>query len=226
LGGASGTPNSASSIINSLNLVYSYFPVRFVHQKVAIVMEQAEIYEMLYLGMCDTRSLKPGDIFVETGPTLADTPDGRVFALADVQPLLPAVFARVEDYCALTRPDSESGASDPIQGQAPYQGETKFTEAICSLVEGSYQIPGTTTPTVIPMGVQPHRRMGSSQEFKYPTATHRGLYFGYAPLLPGIQIEPGDVVSDQNGNRYVIHVPSTFTTGIKGWLLQMESLFT
>jgi len=226
LGGISGTPNAAPSLIDDLNKVLSSFPVRFVHEEPKVVMEQAQIYDMLYLGMCDTRQLKVGDVFVEIGPTLTDTPDGRMFVLTDVQPLLPAVFARVEVAGSLTRPNGENTSADPILGVDAYQGEEKFTEAIVVLNDGMYEVALTGTPATIPVGIQPHKRFGSSQEFNYPTATHRGMYFGFCPLLPGIQIQPGDVLSASNGDRYVIHVPSVFTTGIQGYTLQMESLFT
>lgn len=228
IGGKTGLPNAATSIIATENQIFHSFSVREVHDVPKVVEENTPLYDMLYIGMCDSRQLKTGDIFVEIGPKLADTPDGRVFALLDVQPLLPCVFARVEIMGGLSRPNGEGDAVEPILGLDDYQGETKFTEMTCSLNQGLYEIPGDPNigPAVIPMGIQPNKRLGSDQEFKYPTATKRGLYFGYCPLLPGVQIQPGDVISDHNGNRYVVHIPTSFQTGLKGWFLQMTSLFT
>jgi hypothetical protein len=226
LGGTSGTPNGAANIIDPLNLINDNYFARIVHQKPPVVIETEEVYRLYYIGLCDTRQLKVGDVFVETGPELADTPDGRVYFLNDVQPFLPPVFTRVEIFGTITRPHGDGASEQPIQGYDGYQGESKFTEEIITLGDSLYSFATSGTPTVIPMGIQPAKRMGSQQDIKFPTATHRGLYMASCPLLPGVQIQPGDYLSDQNGSRYVIHVPHAQTVGNQGIQMLVESVFT
>jgi hypothetical protein len=225
LGGLSGTANAATSIIDPLNLVNESFPARITLGLPKSTLENEPIYKMLYGGICDVRSLKIGDVLVETGPTLAGSPDGRAYVLSDVQPLMPAVFARTEIMGSLTRPNGPSQTDDPVLGLGVYQGQSKKDEWLYVLDNGMYDVAGTGTAAVIPMGLQPYSRLGPAQELKFPTATHRSTHFAYIPLLPGVQIMPGDMVSDQNGNRFKIETVSAFTSGLQGYQAICESVF-
>jgi hypothetical protein len=217
--------SAATSIIDSRNLVLENYPARIVLAAPKIVKEQTEIYNMVYIGLCDTRPLQPGDVCVEVAPTLTDTPDGRVFVFADVQPLLGPVFIRTEVYAGLSRPNGPDRTADPIQGLTQYQGTSKFDESIYTLANGLYSVKYSGTPAVIPMGLQPKNRIGPPQEMKFPTATVRGSYVGYIPLLPGLQVHPGDFMTDQNGNRYRFEVVTAYTVGIQGYQLLVETVF-
>lgn len=225
LGGASGIPNAAASIIDPLNLVYSAFPIRMTLGIPKCMQEQELLYKQYYSGtLCDASYLKPGDILVETGPQLIDTPDGRVFIFIDVQPLLPAVFARAEVYSQITRTHDSSATDQPLQGGLAIQGETKFTEWLLTLNDGMYDMVSSGVSAVIPIGLQPRQRPGSALDFKNPTATHRGAYVGYAPLLPGFKIEAGDYFTDANGGRYRAEIVNIFETGLQGYQMILESV--
>jgi hypothetical protein len=215
--------NNSASLISAQNLVISNFPARIVPGLPKALLEIEPIYKLVYNCICDTRSLKIGDCLVEVGPVTTDSPDGRTFILADVQPLLPAQAPRTEIMGTISRP--ASGATDPIQGRGAYQGTTKYNELIVVLDNGLYDITNAGTAAVIPMGIQPYTRMGPAQDFKFPTATHRSIHFIYIPLLPGFQVQPGDITSDQNGNRFRIQNVSSFTTGLQGTIAIAETLF-
>jgi len=216
---------STGSIIQTSNKVISSFNARFSFMPPKTLLEQTELYNQWYTAMVDTRQLKMGDMLVEVGPSLTDTPDGRIFCLVDVTSMRAPIFARCEVLGALTRPNDDSIVDQPLQGEVDYQGQTKFTEWISVLTNGFYDMQGTGSPAVIPMGLQPHIRMGPGQEIKYPTSTPRGVYYGWCPLLPGLQIQPGDMVADAVGNRYQIQIAHVFTTGLQGWQLTMHSVF-
>lgn len=225
LGGASGTPNGASSIINSANLVTDNFNARIVRETSRKLLEQEEIYKQFYIGECDVRSLKIGDCLVETAPILTDAPDGRAFTLVDVQPMMPAIFARTEIMGSISRFNSADKTDEPILGVDTYQGTTKLNEWVLVLTNGSYDFVSSGIAAVVPFGIQPSIRIGTAQEFKYPTATKRSLHYAYIPLLPGAMLQPGDVLMAQNGDRFRIENLSVFTVGIQGYLATCESLF-
>lgn len=229
IGGASGVPNDASSIINEQNLVTAYFPGRFNRITNKSVLEQEDIYKMCYIGEADIRSLKIGDILIETAPHTTDAPDGRAFAFVDCQPLMPAVFARTEIMGSVSRPNSDE-AEEPMLGTVPYQGTTKGSEEYLVLgatpeTWGYYSFESTGIMATIPFGLQPYSRLGTAQEYHYPTATKRGIHYAYLPLLPGVLLQPGDVLNAQNGDRFRIENLSVFTTGTQGYLAICESLF-
>ena len=225
LGGTSGVPNVAASLIDPLNLVATNFSARIVPGLAKPLIEIEPVYKLIYNIICDARTLRIGDCLVEVGPQLMDAPDGRMFILADVQPLLPAQGPRTEILGTLSRPSSDGG-NDPIQGRGSYQGMTKFTEKIAVLSYGLYDMALVGTASAIPMGIQPYTRIGGLQEFKFPSGTHRATHFIYIPPLPGLLIQPGDVVSDQNGNRFFLQNVSTFSTGLKGTVCIADSNFT
>ena len=227
LGGLGGqnTPNEAASVIDPLNLIYPNYQARIAAPNTPRnLLEVEPIYKMIYLGFCDTRPLQIGDILVENGPNTTDSPDGRIFTLADVQPMLPPQFPRVEILANLTRPSASS--DDVTLGKGVYQGISKLDSQICVLASGMYSFATAGISSTIPIGLQPYTRMGPSQESKYPSATRRTQYFIYCPLLPGVEILTGDEFTDQNGNRYIVESISTLTTGLQGTLAIAISLFT
>lgn len=226
IGGVSGLPNAATSVIHPLNLVNPAFPARFTMGLPKSIIEQEEVYKMTYSGICDVRSLKIGDVLVETGPPLTDTPDGRAFILADVQPLLPAVFARTEVMGSITRPNAATQANEPLLGMGAYQGQSKFDEWVFTLQNGLYKVQASGVVATIPMGLQPSIRLGAAQEFKFPTSTKRGLHYGYIAALFGEALQPGDMVSDQNGNRFKVETVNYFSSGFQGYQFICQSVFT
>jgi hypothetical protein len=222
LGGTSGTPNAATNIIDPLNLVNSGFTGKFTMGLPKAVIEQEEIYKMLYNGICDTRALKMGDVLLETGPTLTGSPDGRMYALADVQPLMPGVFARCDFLATISRPSGHTTTAEPTLGLGVYQGQSKGDEWQLALNTGVYTFQGGVTASQIPCGMQPYTRLGGPQEFKAPEATRRSTHFAYFPLLPGDRVQAGDVINAPNGDSYQIQNISEFTVGLRGHLALCE----
>jgi len=225
IGGLSGNANAAKSVIDPLNLVLSNFQMRAIHETPKSVLENEPLYRMLYTGQGDVRHLKVNDILVETGPGLTDTPDGRIFVFVGVTPLLPAVFARVEVLSQISRTYDESGTEAPLLGYMSPQGGSKFYEWTLQLNEGLYDLAPTGVSASIPMGIQPRTKPGAVQEYKYPTATHRGAYVVYCPLLPGFQLQPGDYFTGATGDRFRVQSLSMFTTGLQGYQIFAESVF-
>lgn len=224
LGGASGEPNFAASLIDPLNLVFPAYPARITRGLPKILIEVEELYKMIYIGFLDTRPLKIGDCLVENGPPTTDSPDGRMYLLADVQPMLPPQFPRVEIQGNLARPSTTT--PDLMQGAGAYSGGSKFTSQICVLNNGMYSFSESGIAATIPMGLQPYARRGPGQDKKFPMATHRTQHYIYIPLLPGVEVLPGDEITDNNGNRYVVDNLSSFTVGLQGTLAIADSLFT
>lgn len=226
LKGLSGTPNAATSIVDPLNKVLTNFPIRMVKNAMQQLVEQEPIYKLVYQGMCDTRQLKIGDVFIEVGPIMTDVPDGRMFYLADVQPILPAMFVRAEISGSASRPHDASQTDEPLLGRGrAAQAVSKGQEWLYILDNSLYDVQAVGTPATIPMGIQPYNRVGPAQEMKFPTGTRRGVHYLYLPLLPGLQIEPGDYVLDDNRNHYRIQTVQAFTTGLQGYQLIAETTF-
>lgn len=194
--------------------------------------------KMTYTGMIDTRQLQVNDVLVETGPDLVDLPDGRSYIFADVRPLQGPVLIRCDFLGGLSRPNSASTVSEPILGDGGYQGTSKFNEWPYQLVAGSFYvasgpitvdgITSTGQPCGIPMGMQPHIRVGPrppiTDEY-FPTTTPRAVFFTYVPTLPGVPIQPGDMIMNSIGDRYQIENVSYFDTAIQGYQLIVYSVF-
>ena len=77
----------------------------------------------------------------------------------------------------------------------------------------------------MPLGLQPHTRLGSPQEAKFPPAPRRAMIYSYAPLLPGVELLPGDYFTGINGERVTIENVQAFTSGLQGELIISESVF-
>ena len=127
--------NSASTgqLISPNNKVISNYPARIIKNVPKALMEQRALYPMLYAGFCNTNLLRMNDILVQTGPPLTDTPDGRIFVLCSVQPLMAPVFARTEVLGALSQPHSISQLSEPLLGDGGVASTTKNTEWLVTL---------------------------------------------------------------------------------------------
>lgn len=211
--------NSASTgqLISPNNKVISNYPARIIKNVPKALMEQRALYPMLYAGFCNTNLLRMNDILVQTGPPLTDTPDGRIFVLCSVQPLMAPVFARTEVLGALSQPHSISQLSEPLLGDGGVASTTKNTEWLVTLSGGLFSATPTGPAATIPMGLQLRERGGGPQEVKYPSAAARGEYDFYFPSMPGYEVRPNDVISDALGNRYRVVVPQYYATGLQGW---------
>ena len=222
--GTDGRIPSQGSVLNTSNRVYTGLAIRMMRSNAAIAAENTNIYDMIFAGMCDASVLKVGDVVTRTQDYRNDR---EMFTVADLRPLSYNVFVRTEVEGSISRPWGV-GDSEKLLGFVEYQGAGKYTERPYVLQSGYYYIaePGKpVSPAVIPLGIQPYKRLGAKPEIRQPTTTHRTEMFCYAPLIPGMFIEAGDILSDQNGNRYMIHNVSLFTVGLQGYQLIAESLF-
>jgi hypothetical protein len=222
--GLDGREPTQGSMLNEPNKILCSFPIRMVKTNAAIAIEQTNIYDMIYTGMCDATDLKVGDVAVRVG---RHRKTNEMFTLAQLRPLSYNTFIRTEVEGNISRPWGK-GDSEQLLGLVDYQGAGKTTERPYILNDGYYYIGtpnGFLSPAVIPLGLQPYKRLGPSPKIQQPTTTHRVEMFSYVPLLPGLYIEPGDTISDQNGNRYMIQTISTYSVGLQGYMLIAESLF-
>lgn len=220
------TGSSTGQVVSSANKVISNFKARIVHSVPKALMENTEAYEMFYSGMCNPKRLRIGDVLVRTGPQLIDN-DPRCFTLACVQPMFAPVFARTEIAGAITRMNSKSTSSEPLLGDGGYVGTSKEQEWVMALNSGifSFEPPSGAVSATIPFGVQQHPRPGDKQAITIPTGTPRGRYFVYLPALNGEYLQPGDIVSDAVGNRYILEVITLYDVGIKGYQCIAQSVF-
>lgn len=215
-------PYTNGSIISQMALVIRNYQARMIRTNSAVAIEQTDIYDMMFAMLSDATCLKIGDVLVRTGKFRND---GEIFTVAQLRPMSYNMVIRTEIEGSIARSYGE-GDSEQLLGYVKYQGAGKTYEKNYTLKKGWYYISEPTDiPAMIPFGIQPYKRLGPMPEIKQPTTTHRTEMFAYVPLLPGLLIEPGDVLADQNGNRYWINTVSVFTTGIQGYQLIAESLF-
>lgn len=222
--------SSSGQVIKTANKVISQMQARITFNVPKPLVDSVPLDMLMYSGMLDTRRLQIGDVLVHTGPNLPNNVDGpRVFTLVDVRPLMAPLFMRTEIMGYMSRPHGPEIGDEPLLGDGGDVTTNKFQEAVYTLNDGLYSVsnePGTI-PAVIPLGFHQHRRVGEKQEEAkhMPTATPRATYYAYIPPLPGVQVQPGDVVADNIGNRFRILNVHTFTTGLQGTQCIMESLF-
>ena len=218
-------PLSTGQWIDPSNLVLSGYQARIVYKPPAVLQEQVLLYKMVYSGMCDPRALQIGDVLVQTGPILTDTPDGRIFIFADVQPLMAPVFFRTEIPGTITRPHGPLTTSEPLLGDGGEARTTKHTEWVVTLNQGLFDLTSAGPACTIPMGMALRERGGGKQEIKYPTAAPRGEVDIFIPYLPGMQIEPNDMASDSHGNRFSVMIVVLYDVGLKGYMCRCETVF-
>lgn len=210
---------STGAIVAAKNLVVANFPVKISRNTEHIGDESPKLYELVYQGLCDVGKLQIGDILVEIG----FRNDRGMFVLAQERPLKPYMFVRVEINGAVTRQSAIS--AEPVLGVGPYQSTTKAYESVATLSNGRYAYVQGGTPAQIPIGIQVDRRMGQfPRGFKLPTVNKLEEVSAYVPLLPGLQIQPTDMLADANGNRYLIHAVQVYTSGLQGYLCKCQKL--
>jgi hypothetical protein len=220
---------STGQVISDPNKVITRLQARLCFNTPKPLIESEPLDNLLYSGMLDTSKLQIGDVLLHTGPGgIPNNLDGRAFTLVDVRPLMAPLFVRTEIMSYISRPHEAAIGDEPLLGDGGHVEATKFTEAVLMLTDGLYSFsnaPGT--PAVIPLGFHQHRRTGSNQEeAKYlPTATPRAVYYAYLPPLPGVHLNPGDIIADSTGNRFRLTTVHTWTTGLQGSMGIMESLF-
>lgn len=214
---------SSGSILAPANKVISNLKFRMVLDTNGWTIEQSRIYDMIYAGLGNANKLQIGDVLVETDG------DGEMFTLAQTRPLSAKVFARTEQACTLTRPAGKQvggNTSPPAQGRVGMMALGKQTEWLLALNAGFYDFAPTGTPATVPCGIQPYKRLGGLQSFKdAPSMTHRNEVFIYCPILPGVEIQPGDMFSAANGERYRVQTMMPFTEAMQGYLIIGESTF-
>jgi len=218
-------PLSTGQWIDPSNRVIQGFNARIVYNPPTTLKEQVLLYKMAYSGMCDTRALQIGDVLVQTGPTLTGIPDGRIFILADVQPLMAPLFFRTEIPGSITRPHSPLTVSEPLLGDGGEARTTKQTEWLVTLSQGLFDVTADGPACSIPMGIALRERGGGKQEIKYPTAAPRGELDIFVPELPGLQLQVNDMVSDSHGNRFRVTVVALYDVGVRGYQLRAETVF-
>lgn len=215
----------ATTLMDPANKVLSGFSARVVKNTTQALIEQEPIYKMDYVAECDSRPLRIGDLLVETGPVLTDTPDGRMYVFADEQPLLPTICVRVDGFGEVHAPhDASLTVEQPELGRGTaVQAESIAHEQVVTLANGSYSL-GAAGAAKIPMGIQPYNRFGQNVDFKTATATRRATYYAFVPLLPGVTIVPGWFLVGADGQRYRIQSASGFSTGLQGYQLICETV--
>ncbi len=219
---------STGQVIQDSNLVKSGKFARIMFATPKTMIDSVPLDMLMYSGFCDTRDLVIGDVLVWNGPTNIDNnADGRIYTLTDVRPLVAPLFVRTEIISYISRPHPILQGHEPLLGDGGYIGTNKFQEAICSLTDGLYSFSNESNvvAAAIPIGLHQHRRVGDRQHLKYPTATPRATYYGFIPLLAGVSIQPGDIISDATGGRFEIMNTATFETGLQGTEVICESLF-
>jgi hypothetical protein len=216
---------STGQWISPANLVMSGYQARIVYKPPVVLQEQILLYKMFYSGMCDPRSLQIGDVLVQTGPPLTDTPDGRIFIFADVQPLMAPTFFRCEIPGSITRPHGPLTTPEPLLGDGGEARTTKQTEWLVTLSQGLFDVTADGPACTIPMGIALRERGGGKQEIKYPTAGPRGELDIFVPDLPGLQLQVNDMVSDSHGNRFRLTVIALYDVGLKGYQCRAETVF-
>lgn len=210
---------SSGAIVSPGNLVVGNFPVKMTRNTQSLAFEQAKIYELVYVGLCDVGKLHLGDVLVEKG----FRSDRGMFVLAQERPLKPYMFVRVEINGAVTRQSAIS--AEPRLGLGPHQATTKAYESVAQLHNGMFAYVQGGTPAQVPIGIQIDRRMGQfPRGFKLPTMNKLEEVSAYVPLLPGLQIQPTDMLADANGNRYLVHAIQVYTTGLEGYLIKAQKL--
>lgn len=212
---------SSGSVLNDESRIFQNVNARFTRSNSAIIIEQTPVYDMIYTMTADATNIQVGDIFVEKGSRA----DGGIYAIGQLRSMGANIAIRTEIAGAITRPWGQ-GDSEQLLGTVDHQGIGKSYERPYRLEKGFYYCDKIdVSPAVIPFGLQPYKRLGPMPEYKYPSTTHRTEMFAFVPLLPGLYIEPGDMLSDQNGQRFQVHSLSSFTTGIQGYFLILESTF-
>lgn len=220
--------NSTGNWCQPSNQIFENFSAKFAYGIPKGLEEQTDTYKMWYTSMVDTRRLLVGDILIETGPKLTDEPDGRGYVFADVRPLQGPVFARVDFFGSLSRSNTPSQVAEPLQGDLGTLAATKDTEWTYQLQNGSFFVDPTGQPCAIPMGMQQHMRVGPAQNLKgdtFPTETPRAVFFCYIPILPGVVIQPGDIISNSIGDRYQVENIALHTVGLQGYQIIAHSIF-
>lgn len=217
--------NASTNLFDPLNKVLTSFPARINKNAAQVLVEQEPIYKLQYLAQCDCRPLKIGDLLVETGPALTDTPDGRMYIFADVQPLLPSIVVRVDGFGQIHIPhDASIMTEQPELGRGTaVQAESISHEQLVTLANGAYSV-GAAGAAQIPLGLQPYNRIGQNIDFKTPSSTRRATYYAYVPRLPGIIIQPGWFLVDWNGQRYRIQSATEFKVGLQGYEIICETV--
>jgi hypothetical protein len=219
---SSKPPYSDGSIVSQMSRVMRGYKCRMIRTNSAVAIEQTDIYDMMFAMLGDATCMKVGDVLVRTG---GFRNDGEIFTIAQLRPMSYNMAIRTEVEGSIARPYGQ-GDSEQLLGYVAYQGAGKTYEKNYTLKQGWYYISEPEDiPAMIPFGIQPYKRLGPTPEIKQPTTTHRTEVFAYVPLLPGLLIEPGDMLADQNGNRYQIHNVNVFTTGLQGYQLIAESVF-
>lgn len=218
-------PNAAANLKDPLNKVLVGFSARVVKNNTQALIEQEPIYKMDYVAECDSRPLRIGDLLVETGPVITDTPDGRMYMFVDEQPLLPTIFVRVDGFGEIHIPhDASLSVEQPELGRGTaVQAESVEHEQVVSLANGSYSV-GVGAAAQIPLGIQPYNRLGQNIDFKLATGTRRATYYAYVPLLPGVKIVPGWFIVGPDGQRYRIQSATGFSTGLQGYQIICETV--
>lgn len=220
--GSDGRTPTNGSVVSRMALIKEHYMARMIRINTALAVEQTNVYDMLFAMLGDATDLKVGDVLVRSGDYRNDN---AIYTIGQLRPEAYNMVIRTEVEGSMARSFGE-GDSEQLLGYVKYQGAGKFYEKNFTLKNGWYYVsePGDI-PATIPFGIQPYKRLGPMPDIKQPTTTHRTEMFAYVPLLPGLQIEPGDILADQNGNRYQIHTVAVFTTGLQGYQLISESLF-
>lgn len=125
----------------------------------------------------DGTQTQPGDILVRTL-------DGQVFFVAAQQPLLPIVVVGCERTVTVRRQQQRSGVG--VQG---YGGSTAANEAV--LLSG--------WPASILQGTKGERAASG-----LPGDVRSPWWSILMPLVPGVQLQTGDIMTCDLGRRYAI----------------------
>lgn len=210
---------STGAIVSPSNKIIASFPVKMSRNTDKLAQEQAPLYEMVYQGLCDVSKLQIGDVLVEIG----FRSDRGMFVLAQERPLKPYMFVRVEINGSISRQNPVT--PNPLLGLGPWQNTAKAHEMVAQLTGGMYAFVFGGTPAQIPIGVQIDERMGQlPRGFTLPTSNKLEETSCYVPLLPGLQIQPTDMLADAQGNRYLCHGVQIYTSGLSGYLIKAQKL--
>jgi hypothetical protein len=169
--------------------------------------------------LTDDGIMQLGDILVEQ-----TTPNGY-YAVAQLRPLAPTLFVRVEQTATLVRdiPEGGSLAEQPQSGvifNNNYGGTTAKSSNYAQCVNGIFTFTASaSSAAAFPINLTPTQRVKELRHPDLPDQLPNQQYIAYIPYLPGLDKEETDklVMMDGSGTGYeIVQIYDSLGTGLSG----------